>query len=307
MVMQTILLGNSDERVSRLIYGCMRIVGDGSSDARARGKRAVQTAVDSGYTVFDHADIYGDGACEALFGELLQESPGLREQLTVVSKCGIRFAGDPDGNAPKRYDFSPQHIRHSVDGSLSRLGIEQLDVLLLHRPDYLFDPHELAAVLSELRKAGKVRHFGVSNFSPSQVALLNAVCDVPIQANQVEINLHRPDALTDGTLDQCQELGITPQAWAPLAGAVPQAGRTHFSDVDAARVQAELSAQAAHYDVEDWLIALAWLLRHPAGISPVIGTTTPERIRSAVTALDVEYTREDWYRLWEARNGAAVA
>jgi len=305
--MQAALLGNSHTEVSRLIYGCMRIVGDGSSEARSRGKRAVQTAVDAGYTVFDHADIYGDGACEALFGELLKESPGLRERLIVVSKCGIRFAGDPDGSAPKRYDFSRQHISQSVEGSLSRLGIEQLDVLLLHRPDYLFDVRELAAVLLELKAAGKVRHFGVSNFSPSQVRLLTAVCDVPIEANQVEINLHRPDALTDGTLDQCQELGITPQAWAPLAGAVPQAGRTHFSDVDAARVRAELAEQAAHYGVDDWLIALAWLLRHPAGIAPVIGTTTPERIRASVAALDVAYTRDDWYRLWEARNGFAVA
>ena len=152
-----------------------------------------------------------------------------------------------------------------------------------------------------------MKHFGVSNFSPSQVRLLVAACDVPIEANQVEINLHRADALTDGTLDQCQQLGMTPQAWAPLAGAVPQAGRTHFSEADAARVQAELAAQAAEYGVEDWLIALAWLLRHPAGISPVIGTTTPERIRSAVASLDIEYTRVDWYRLWEARSGAAVA
>jgi len=305
--MQTVSLGNSGTQVSRLIYGCMRIAGDGSREARARGKRAVQTAVDAGYTVFDHADIYGNGACEALFGELLRESPGLRERLTVVSKCGVRFAGDPDGSAPQRYDFSRQHIHRSVDGSLSRLGIEQLDVLLLHRPDYLFDVHELAAVLSGLKTAGKVKHFGVSNFSPSQVRLLTAVCDVPIEANQVEINLHRIDALTDGTLDQCQELGITPQAWAPLAGAVPQAGRSHFPDVDAARVRAELSAQAARYDVDDWLVALAWLLRHPAGIAPVIGTTTPERIQASVAALDIEYTREDWYRLLEARNGFAVA
>ena len=305
--MQTVSLGSSGKQVSRLIYGCMRIAGDGGSEARARGKRAVQTAVDAGYDVFDHADIYGDGSCEALFGELLTESPGLRERLTIVSKCGIRFAGDPDEMAPKRYDFSRQHITRSVEGSLSRLGIEQLDLLLLHRPDYLFDVHELAAVLSDLRTAGKVRHFGVSNFSPSQVRLLTAVCDVPFEANQVEINLHRIDALTDGTLDQCQQLGITPQAWAPLAGAVPQAGRTHFSAADAARVAAELSAQAARYGVDDWLIALAWLLRHPAGIAPVIGTTTPERIHASVAALDVEYTREDWYRLLEARSGFAVA
>ena len=305
--MQTVSLGNSGIKVSRLIYGCMRIFGDGSSEARTRGRRAVQTAVDAGYDVFDHADIYGDGSCETLFGELLGESPGLRERLTIVSKCGIRFAGDPNAKAPKRYDFSRQHITRSVDGSLSRLGIEQLDVLLLHRPDYLFDVHELAAVLSDLRAAGKVGHFGVSNFSPSQVRLLNVICDVPIEANQVEINLHRTDALTDGTLDQCQELGITPQAWAPLAGAVPQVGRTHFSDADAARVRGEFTEQAARYGVDDWQIALAWLLRHPAGIAPVIGTTTPERIRASVAALDIEYTREDWYRLLEARNGFAVA
>ncbi|MEO1246770.1 MAG: aldo/keto reductase [Pseudomonadota bacterium] len=305
--MQTIPLGNSDTEVSRLVYGCMRLVGDGSAGQRARGKRAILAAVDAGYTIFDHADIYAGGECESLFGEVLAESPALRDQLFIVSKCGIRFAGDPDEDAPQRYDFSRAHIVRSVEASLSRLRIERLDLLLLHRPDYLFDAREVAATLVELEMSGKVRRFGVSNFSPSQVLLLNAACELPIEVNQLEINLHRTAALTDGTLDQCQRLGMTPQAWSPLAGAVPGVGGKRFSADDTARIRAELLRQAKRYGVEDWLIALAWLLRHPARIAPVVGTTTPERIHMAVKALDVDYSREDWYRLLEARNGHRVA
>lgn len=304
--MQAIELGRTGTTVSRLVYGCMRLVGDGSRDARARGKRAIHAAIDAGYTAFDHADIYGGGECERLFGETLAESPGLRDGLAIIGKCGIRFAGDPSPDAPKRYDFSPGHIVSSVEGSLARLGIEQLDVLLLHRPDYLFEPDAVARCLESLKAAGKVRHVGVSNFTPSQVELLGGVLESPLVAHQVEINLHRVAALEDGTLDQCLRLGMTPQAWSPLAGAVFEAWGNTFAADDAARIRAELDRQAAHYDTEDWLIVLAWLLRHPAGIAPIVGSTTPARIEMAVAALDIDYAREDWYRLLEARNGREV-
>ncbi len=284
----------------------MRLVGDGSRDDTDKGKRAVHAAIDAGYTLFDHADIYGGGDCESLFGDVLKESPGLREKIVIASKCGIRFAGTPGPEDPARYDFSAGHIKSSVEGSLQRLGIEQLDLLMLHRPDYLMHAHEVARAFDHLKESGKVAHFGVSNFSTSQVELLDGEISEPLAVNQVEINIHNIDALENGVLDQCQRMQITPQAWCPIAGvAYPARGNT-FSGDDEARIRAELDRQCAAYDVEDWIIALAWLLKHPARISPIIGSTTPERIRAAKQALDVDYSREDWYRLLEARNGEPV-
>ncbi|MDJ0941266.1 MAG: aldo/keto reductase [Woeseiaceae bacterium] len=304
--MKKIRLGRSGFESSRLAYGCMRIAGDGSGEARDRGKRALRAAIDAGYTLFDHADIYASGECEALFGELLAESPGLRDQLVVLTKSGIRFAGDPDPTSPGRYDFSKDYLRTCVEGSLKRLNVEQIDVLLLHRPDYLADFHAVVELFDELADSGKVAHFGVSNFSPSQVSLLQSLTSRPLIVNQVEINLHNTSAFSDGTLDQCIERRMTPQAWCPIAVlAYPAWGNT-FSADDEARIRAEVDRQAGIYGVDDWLVALAWLLRHPAGISPIVGSTTPGRIVAAVRALDIDYSREDWYRLLEARNAAPV-
>ena len=284
----------------------MRIAGDGSAGDKEKGKRAVLAAVEAGYTLFDHADIYGGGACESLFGEVLQESPRLRDQLVVASKCGIRFAGSPGPDDPARYDFSGTYIKKCVEGSLRRLGIEQLDLLMLHRPDYLMRAHEVAAAFDRLQSSGKVAHFGVSNFSPSQVRLLDGEVSEPLLVNQVEINIHNIDVLEDGTLDQCQRMQITPMAWCPIAGVAYPAWGNTFTDQDEARIRAEIDRQCATYDVEDWIIVLAWLLKHPANIQPIIGSTTPARIVAAKKALDVEYAREDWYRLLEARKGQPV-
>jgi len=304
--MQTIQLGSSDLRSSRLAYGCMRITGDGTPDDRRKGKRAIHAAVEAGYTLFDHADIYGRGACEELFGKVLRETPGLREQIVIASKCGIRFAGDPNSDAPARYDFSQDYIVQSVESSLQRLGLEQLDLLMLHRPDYLMDAGEVAESFASLKSSGKVAHFGVSNFSTSQFDLLQSVLPDPLLVNQVEINIHNIDALTNDVLDQCQQNGVTPQAWSPIAGiAYPAWGNT-FSARDQDRIRTEVSRQSEKHGAEDWIIALAWLLKHPVGISPIIGSTNPSRIAAATAALDVDYDREDWYRLLEARNGAPV-
>lgn len=304
--MKTIRIGRSDLCASRLAYGCMRAVGDGSREDREKGKRAILAAVEEGYTLFDHADIYGRGGCEELFGEVLRESPGLRERIRIMSKCGIRIAGDPDKESPARYDFSREHITRSVEGSLRRLGIEQLDLLLLHRPDCLMRASEVAEAISLLKSSGKVAHFGVSNFSASQVELLQSATTQPLHVNQVEINIHNIDALKDGVLDQCQRLGITPQAWCPIAGVVYPAWGNTFTDDDDARIRRELERQSEIYDAEDWIVVLAWLLLHPAAISPIIGSTNPARIAAATSALEIEYRRKDWYRLLEARNGRPV-
>ena len=304
--MQSIKIGNSDLESSRLVYGCMRIAGDGSKEDEEKGKRAVHAAIEAGYTQFDQADIYGNGRCEELLGEVLRESPDVRQQVIVTTKCGIRPSGDPSDTSPGRYDFSAAHITNSVEGSLRRLGIERVDLLLLHRPDYLGHPEEVALTLEALRKSGAVANFGVSNFSPSQVELLQSAFDEPLLVNQVQINIHEIGPLSDGTLDQCLRLGMTPQAWCPIAGVAYPAWGNTFSAEDERRIREELDRQCEIYGVEGWIIALAWLLKHPAGISPIIGSTTPARIEAAKKALDVDYDREDWYRLFEARNGYPV-
>lgn len=305
--METVKLGDSNFTSSRLVYGCMRIVGDNSDVARGRGKAALRAAIEEGYTHFDHADIYGGGQSEVLFAEVLKEMPEVRERIVITSKCGIRGANRPNEGDPGRYDFSAEHITRSVEGILTRLGIDRLDLLLLHRPDYLCNAEEVSETFQGLHDSGKVLHFGVSNFRPSQVSLLQSYCSMPLLVNQVEINIHNIDALQDGTLDQCQELNITPQAWCPIGGVAYPAWGNTFSEEDEARIKAEFDVQARKYDSENWIIMLAWLLKHPAMILPIIGTTTPARIKAAKKALKLPYSREDWYRLLLARNGKPVA
>jgi len=304
--MQSIRIENSSITSSRLVYGCMRIVGNNSSESRSRGKQAVLTAIEEGYTHFDHADIYGSGKCEELFSEILNENKNLRDNLIITSKCGIRGKGNPNENDPGRYDFSKDYIINSVEGCLARLKTDFLDILLLHRPDYLYNPNEVSEAFTKLYESGKVKHFGVSNFKPSQVSLLQSYLSFPLIINQVEINIHNINTLLDGTLDQCQQLKISPQAWCPLGGVAYQAWGNTFSADDERRIHSELDLQAQKYQSEKWIIILAWLLKHPAGIIPIIGSTTPSRIRAAKLAFNIEYSREDWYRLLEARNGSPV-
>lgn len=284
----------------------MRIAGDQSVNAIDKGKRAVLSAIDAGYNHFDHADIYGGGASEQLFGELLKQAPHLREKMILTSKASIRPKNNENTYAPTRYDFSKAYILSSVEGSLKRLHSEQLDLFLLHRPDYLFDIDEVAETFQQLKTSGKVAHFGVSNFKPSQVAMLQSALDLPLLVNQIEINIHNIDALNDGTLDQCQQDKLSPIAWCPLGGVAYSAWGNSFSVEDEQRIADELTSQAQVYNCQPWQIILAWLLKHPAKIFPIIGSTTPERIIAAKVALELNYSREDWYRLFEARNGQAV-
>jgi predicted oxidoreductase len=261
------------------------------------------TTIKPSRLLFDHADIYGGGQCEEIFGEVLRKSPGLRDQILIQGKCSIRLATE---DSPQYYDFSRDYFTESVEGILARLGIEQLDYLLLHRPDYLMNADDVAQTFAELKASGKVAQFGVSNFSASQLDLLQSALDEPLVANQVEINLHNIDALHNGVLDQCQRLDVIPQAWCPLAVVAYTAWGNTLSEEDEGRIHTELGRQAESYGCEPWVVALAWLLKHPAGISPIIGSTTPDRVVTAKTALKIEYSREDWYRLLEARNGVSV-
>jgi len=295
----------ADDR--ELIYGCMRIAGDGSRDAVKHGQAALHAALDCGYRKFDHADIYGLGQCEAMFGDLLRQKPSLRDSIVLTSKCGVRFAGDPLPQSPKRYDLSKEHIVRSVEGSLDRLGTEALDTLLLHRPDYLFDEDAICEAFVSLYESGKVLTFGVSNFSVFQVSRLQRICPYHLKVHQIEISLEELSAFDNGTLDQCREMDMVPEAWSPLRGVTYSSPNSTLSDTGGARAHAELERQSRKFDCESWIVVIAWLLAHPARIEPIIGTLNPDRIRSARDALRLSYGREDWYGLLAARRGRDVA
>ena len=306
--MQSIPIGQSPLRTSRLAYGCWRIAREATPDADlATARRAVHAAIEAGYTLFDHADIYCDGRAETVFGHVLRESPRLREQIVIATKCGIRFAGEPGPGVPYRYDFSAEYITRQCEQSLQRLGVECIDLYQLHRPDYLMDAAEVAGAFDRLQRAGKVREFGVSNFAPAQLALLQQACVRPLVANQVEISLAQLAALDDGTLDDCQAQKITPLAWSPLAGGLLGDGAIdilrHQKNYRPAGVLLALDEIATERATTRMIVALAWLLRHPSGIVPLIGSTDPDRIRSAVAATQLELTREEWYRLLIAARG----
>jgi len=295
-------LGDSDLTCTRLAYGCWRLAGSegGPKVDPAEGRRAVQAAYDAGYTLFDHADIYGRGECERIFGQALKEMPGAREHMILATKCGIC---PPWDGAQHCYDSSAGHLIASVEGSLSRLGVDEIDLLMIHRPDYLGDPAEMNEAFTKLRHHGKVRCFGVSNFKPSQVTALQAACDFPVIANQVEVSLSSLSTLDDGTLDQCLAEKITPMAWSPLAkGAL--LGSPH-NERDAA-VMALLDTLAARHGVGRGEVALAWLLRHPTKMIPIVGSVNPDRIRQAVKADEIEISRDDWYALLIAARGSRL-
>lgn len=298
--MKTLQLSTSNIHSSRLVYGCMRITGDNSEQDKTKGKLAIQTALDAGYNHFDHADIYGGGECESLFGEILKTSPSLRDEIIITSKAGIR-------REPQRYNFSNSYIIQQVENSLTRLNTDYLDLFLLHRPDYLFNAQEVAQTFMQLKASGKVKHFGVSNFSPSQFSLLQSALGEPLLVNQIEINIHNINSFSDGTLDLCQQHNITPIAWCPLGGVAYPAWGNTFSPETELRIKTELTQQAQKYNCSPWQVILAWLLKHPANICPIIGSTTPERIITAKKSLELDYSHEDWYQLLEARNGHAVA
>jgi predicted oxidoreductase len=265
------------------------------------GRAAILAAYEAGYTHFDHADIYGNGLCEEIFGRVLRDVRGMRDRIVIASKCGIRWQGDPDETAPHRWDFSREHILRSCERSLKRLGTDRIDLYMLHRPDYLADPDEIAAAFSELKQAGKVIEFGVSNFRPSLLSMIQHACPMPLVVNQVEIHLARLDCLEDGTLDQCLQDGMTPTSWSPLArGMLGDGGRVDPSDPRAGGLQALLDlldAKAKQYGVSRSVVALAWLLKHPSRIIPIVGSVNPERIQDAVNADGLEISREDWYTI----------
>lgn len=259
-------------------------------------------ALDLGITTFDHADIYGGYTVEALFGAAFAQAPGLRERLQIVTKCGIKLVSPRrPGHAIKSYDSSRAHVLASVDASLQALRTDRIDLLLMHRPDLLMDPDELAETFRHLLAAGKVLHFGVSNHGPGQLALLRK--RHPLVTHQVEFSPLQMRALADGTLEQCLDLGLRPMLWSPLAG-----GRLFSGDDEQAlRVRAVLQDLGAEHGVSAATLAYAWLLRHPSRPVPVTGSRRVDGLREAVAAQAVQLPAQDWYRVWQASIGHEVA
>ena len=249
---------------------------------RKEALAALEAAVAAGYNHFDHADIYAHGGRVSSSAAIsCAENPGLRERIIITTKVGIRWAKDGDAEAPHRYDFSATHIERSCEGSLRRLGIDTIDVYLLHRPDALMNPDEVVAAFTRLQERGKVRHFGVSNFTARQVALLQSRWHEPLVCNQIEVHPLRLEPFEDGTVDYLYEHSIAATSWSPIAGGRIGDPPTATSDAPA-RLFAALDTEGRRYGVSRTTVALAWLLRHPSVILPIVGSRRPERIREAV-------------------------
>ncbi len=311
---------------SPLILGCMHL--GGSWDDKPLGQDAitntlncVRAGLDAGIRTFDHADIYCLGKSEEAFGHVWSNLGISRDSVVLQTKCGIRRPGDPSSDSPQRYDFSYEHITTSVRKSLERLRTDYVDVLLLHRPDALMDTQEVAGALSDLRNEGLVWQFGVSNFSAAQIELLQKDLHEPIVVNQLEFNLLHADLVDegstvnnadqrhtyrgDGTLEYCRLKDIIVQAYSPLAkGALTPAAAD--ADEGVKRAAGTVAAMAKKKGVPPEAILAAWILRHPAGIRPVIGTTRPDKIKASAQATFAELTREEWYELYLAGRGKAL-
>lgn len=284
---------------SQIIYGAMRLPADpeGSEPKQVRAK--IDACLEVGITTFDHADIYGGYTCEALFGAALAEDTSLREQMQIVTKTGI-CPGRRHG--VQHYNLSRDHIVASLEQSLTNLQTDHVDALLLHRPDPLLDADDAAAALTQLRNDGKILHAGVSNFTPSQLELLQSRLDFPLITNQIKISALATDAFTDGSLDQCQRLQIHPMAWSPMAKGDIATG----TDKQSTRVRSAMLRIAEAHGVELDQVALAWLLAHPSMIHPVIGTNRLDRIRDAAGATKVTLERMEWFAIYEASRGEPV-
>lgn len=298
--MYKIELGKSGLSVPTVAVGCMRISNMNEKEASA----FLDTALQNGANFFDHADIYGRGQSETVFGKAIKNYN--REDIIIQTKCGI-VPG-------KMFDFSYEHIIESVEGSLKRLDTDYIDVLLLHRPDALMEPQEVAKAFSNLKESGKVRHFGVSNQNPYQMELLGKYLDMPLVANQLQFSImHAPmiqsginvnmynDSATNrdgGVLDYCRLNNITIQPWSPM-----QHGffKGCFVDNDEfPELNAVMQNLAEKYSVSKTTIAIAWILRHPAKMQPITGTTNLQRLKDSFTAAEVTLTREEWYEIYKA-------
>ncbi len=298
--MKTIELGKSGLYVPNIAVGCMRI----NSLDKPQAKKFIDKALELKANFFDHADIYGDGICEDLFADAVEMTPSLRETMILQSKCGIRPG--------LMFDFSKEHILKSVDGILKRLKTDYLDILLLHRPDALVEPEEVAEAFDQLSQSGKVRHFGVSNQKPMQIKLLQKHVKQPIIANQMQLSVMNANMISNGLevnmltdkaldrdgsiLDFCRLYDITIQPWSPYQYGFFEGV---FLDNDKfLKLNETINKISQKYEVSNTTIAMAWLLRHPAKMQPVTGTMNEQRLEEIMKANDLYLTREEWYEIY---------
>jgi len=325
--METMILPNTDLKTSRLVAGCMGLGGgwdpktvlDASHEKQARD--FIDAALELEINFFDHADIYARTRAEEVFGRILRERPSLRDQMVLQSKVGIRRADEPAGT-PQRFDFSYGHIIEATEAILRRLGVSHLDILLLHRPDPLVEGEEVARAFAQLKQAGKVRYFGVSNQNRFQMDYLQQALPDPLVVNQLEMNLlHHgfaeagisfnqaspgyPDGW-EGVLEYCRLKGVSLQAWSPLARGVLTGGDLSGQSLAVQKTAALVKDLASAHQVSGEAIVLAWLMRHPAGIQPVLGTSRGDRLRACAESVGVKLSREEWYRLFETARGSAM-
>lgn len=259
----------------------------------------INTALDNGITTFDHADIYGNYSCEELFGKALKRNAALRNKIELVTKFGIKLLSDKrPQHRIKHYDTSKTHVVQSVENSLHALNTDRIDVLLIHRPDPLMNPEEVAEAFTMLKQQGKVLHFGVSNFTTAQFELLQSYLSFPLVTNQIEISLYNHTALFDGVTDSLYKHRVRPMAWSPLGGG------KFFEN---AQVNTVLHQLGEKYQATSTQVLLAWLLKHPAGIFPVIGTTKAERIAESAKTVTLQLDLQDWFTLLKAATGQDVA
>lgn len=283
---------------SPIIIGTMRWGIWGANHSKEKVQKLIETCLSEGLYTFDHADIYGDYTTEKLFGDALSEMHIKREEIQLISKCGIEMPCKNRNYQIKSYNYSKEHIIKSVEKSLENLQTDYLDILLLHRPSPLMNPGEIAETFDELREQKKVRHFGVSNFTPSQFELINDA--FPLVTNQVEISINHTDTFYNGTLDQMLLKKLRPMAWSVMGNYFTQPSAQN------ARIKKVLDELCTKYGAEENHILLAFLFLHPAQILPVIGTSKEQTIKDLKKSLDLKLDREDWFRLLQASEGKEV-
>jgi predicted oxidoreductase len=279
--MQYKLIHPNGPEFSRVIAGAWRW----HTVSQDTVERLIHTSLNEGITTFDHADIYGDHANEEIFGNVIRKNSSLREKMQLVSKCGIKFkSAKRPASLVKHYDTSKEHIIWSVENSLTMLGTDRLDLLLIHRPDPLLNPTEVAEAFTQLKEQGKIVHVGVSNFTPGQYRMLQHYLDFPLVTNQIEISLSRTLPFFNGDLDVLLEHEASAMAWSPLGG-----GNLMIGD-------REWFSKASKYNATYAQLSLAWLMKHPS-IFPVIGTTKPDRIMESAKAVAIDLDRQDWFEM----------
>lgn len=289
---------NDNLSLSRIVHGYWRLRDWNLSDDQLL--KLIEQVLELGITSFDHADIYGNHTCEAYFGRALAVKPELREKMELISKCGIKMATDYNPELDiKIYDYSTEYIIKQAETSLKNLGTDRLDLLLLHRPAPFFNPEEVAKAFDQLKSSGKVLNFGVSNFSPAQFETLQSYLDMPLATNQVEISVSCLEHFENENTEYFLKHKIKPMAWSPLAGGAIFNPKTEKDQ----RLTAVLKSIAGELNTDIDQVMYAWLLKHPTGIMPIVGSQHINRIKSAVNALEIELSLEQWYKIYIASKG----